>query len=115
MKVAVLCQERRHSLRHWPNSPFIPRRNFAPSFRSSDVRFGSEADILHRLADVRFTPKSGHWSLVANVRFVPKADICSAQKDVLIRSPRRRGQAMAAAPRDDPTSRECASDLSPQL
>src|SRR5215471_8379914 len=46
----------------------------------------------------------------SHVRFVPKADICSAQKDVLIRSPRRRGQ----APRDDPTSRECASDLRPQ-
>src|SRR5262249_35346959 len=24
------------------------------------VRFGSKADILHRLGDVRFTPKSGH-------------------------------------------------------
>ena len=28
--------------------------------RSADVRFGSKADILHRLGDVRFTPKSGH-------------------------------------------------------
>ena len=27
MKVAVSRQERRHSLRHWPNSQFIPRWN----------------------------------------------------------------------------------------
>jgi len=27
---------------------------------SSDVRFGSKADIQRRLTNVRFTPKSGH-------------------------------------------------------
>jgi hypothetical protein len=27
---------------------------------ASHVRYGSKADIPHRLADVRFTPKSGH-------------------------------------------------------
>jgi len=31
-------------------------RDFSPLY----VRFGSAADITHRLANVRFTPESGH-------------------------------------------------------
>ena len=27
---------------------------------TAHVRFGTKADIVHRLADVRFTPESGH-------------------------------------------------------
>src|SRR5215471_8401031 len=79
MKVAVLCQERRHSLRHWPNSPFIPRRNFAPSFRSSDVRFGSEADILHRLADryLNVAPRSPIVARVLSKSLVERASLSS--------------------------------------
>jgi len=30
---------------------------------SSDVRFGSKADIGARLRHVRFTPESGHWGV----------------------------------------------------
>ena len=52
--------------------------------KSSDVRFGSKADI-ERLG----------W----NVRFVPIAAICTATNDTTSRSPRQREQAATVAPR----------------
>jgi hypothetical protein len=42
---------------------------------SSNVRFGSLADIASRLRHVRFTSKSGHHRTLRHVRYVPKADM----------------------------------------
>jgi hypothetical protein len=57
-----------------------------------NVRYGSKADIALAKSDVRFTPKADIAERQLDVRFVPKADI-----HILIRSPRRRGQAATAA------------------
>src|SRR5262245_27316637 len=73
------------------------------------VRFGSKADSCSAVTHVRFTPnsdrKSRHPQTVMSA-LPPKADMCSAsghvcfgpQGDIasLIRSPRRRGQALQA-------------------
>jgi hypothetical protein len=52
---------------------------------STDVRFGSKADMCSAKRDVRFTPnsdrKSGHAQMVMSA-LPPKADMCSATSDV---------------------------------
>ena len=58
------------------------------------VRFGSKADMCGAKGHVRFTPNSGHVRCNSDVRFVPIADIAP-----LIRSPRRRGQALGGTVR----------------
>ena len=47
-------------------------------FLETDVRDGSEADILGGLRDVRLPPKADIVQHGGNVRFVQKADSCSA-------------------------------------
>ena len=58
MKVVVSHQGRRHSVQHWPNSPFIPRRNSAASFGSSDVCCGSKSAETRCQRHVRFASDS---------------------------------------------------------
>src|SRR5262245_45724435 len=78
-----------------------------------DVRFGSEADMCGATDDVCFTPNSDRESGLPQTvmsALPPKADMCSAQGNVcfgpiadiesLIRSPRRREQALMGELRD---------------
>src|SRR6516165_6885831 len=58
-----------------------------------NVRFGSKADIARCQADVRFTPKSGHWFRMLGCSLSAKSGHSAlAVKNVVIRSPRRRGR-----------------------
>src|SRR5262249_19065097 len=58
---------------------------------------GSKADIRRRLSDVRFTPKSKHSTAATGMSALcQKRTYCAAKKNVVIRSPRRRGRAAAA-------------------
>ena len=58
-----------------PHDPLKEQRDgLRPAVRySTDVRFGSKADIRVHPRDVRFTPKSGHWNLVAECLLCAKS------------------------------------------
>src|SRR6516164_11097099 len=60
-------------------------------FTSTDVRFGSKADIRGRLGNVRFTPKSGHCIAPQRMSALcHKETFRVAVESGAIRSPRRR-------------------------
>jgi hypothetical protein len=81
MKFVVSRQERGYRLRHWPNSPFIARRNSAPSFGLSDVRYGSKPDIAVHSCDVRFTPESRHHSTRRRCLLCAKTGLMQRSKE----------------------------------
>jgi hypothetical protein len=60
--------------------------------QEANARLATIRDVRFCPNNVRFTPESGHWVARLHVRFVPIADIA-----ILIRSPRQRGKAAAAA------------------
>jgi len=51
----------RRLIGHPSGQRIVPVQNYTGN-GATDVRFGSKADILHRVADVRLTPNSGHGS-----------------------------------------------------
>src|SRR5882757_4446708 len=71
--------------------PLMP--NFAQQqFRAEHVSVGSKTEVAALQRDVCFAPVNGHRRLSRHVRKVPGPDIA------IIRSPRRRGSAVQAAP-----------------
>jgi len=49
-------------------------------FTSTDVRFGSKADVARCQADFRFTPESGHWNSPAKCPICAKSGLMQRSK-----------------------------------